>query len=66
MAVTEIKLSASLKDLPKLMSVAGNPTKGAHVVITAVMVQKATAAANIASDSELAACADAIASLGGT
>jgi hypothetical protein len=65
MAVTEVKLSVSLKDIPKLMSATGAPSKGVYVVITAVMIQKATAAASIASDSELVACADAIASVGG-
>jgi hypothetical protein len=64
MAVTEVKLSWSLKDLGPLIK-GGNPTRGAYAVVTAVMIQKATAAANLASDSELAACADALASLGG-
>jgi hypothetical protein len=65
MAATEIRLTASLRDVSKLVSAAGNPTKGAYALITAVMIQKATAAANIATESEVAACADAIASLGG-
>lgn len=62
--VTEVKLSLSLggKDALRLML---NPSRGTYAVITSVMVQKATAAASIVTQNQVATCADALAALGG-
>jgi hypothetical protein len=65
----EVKLSTfgakSYKDLANTVEVISSPTKGALTFITVTMVQKAFVAANITTDDERVACANAIASLAG-
>jgi hypothetical protein len=58
MAFKEIYIDADLRHLAKLE----NP-KAAMIILTSAMVQKAAAAANIATKSELVECANAGASL---